>query len=230
MDGGFPYGDLIVLGAIAAFILLRYRAMLGEPRGRDENDIQSSREKTDTRGTKEIFGEVDRVLQLPLIKQTAAPSQKDDFAASYGPLGDALLAMRGVDREFSPEEFLEGARMAYEMVIAAYSKRDRDTLKMLLSPEMFKSFELSLNDAEAAGRFADTTLVAINKATISAAKLSGSLATLTVDFVSEQIHLIRDVNGVILEGDASLQQSVEDQWVFTRTLTSNNLNWVIVET
>ena len=44
---GFGYGDIIVIGAIAAFIILRYRAMLGEqsnvPRSEINDGLQDGR-------------------------------------------------------------------------------------------------------------------------------------------------------------------------------------------
>jgi predicted lipid-binding transport protein (Tim44 family) len=220
MEGGFPYGDIIVIGAIAAFILLRYRAMLGEPRGRDEG--------MPPRGPVSI-NELERIIQLP-ITRPVAEAKKDDFSEKYGSMAENFVAMRGMDREFAPDEFLSGARTAYEMVLKAYSTRDRDTLKMLLSDAMYQSFALSLDDAEKAKRFPDTTLIAINKANITQAKLEGSQATLTVDFTSEQVHLVRDEAGAILEGNASQHDTVEDQWVFTRDMKSSSPNWTIVET
>lgn len=221
MDGGLPYGDIIVIGAIAAFILLRYRAMLGEPRGRDES----------ARPSAAPLAENERVVQLPMLRASpATPEKVDDFSKHGDSLAEKFVAMRAIDREFSPDEFLQGARTAYEMVITAFSKRDEDTLKMLLSPDMFKSFALSLADAQKENRFTDTTLVAITSAKVTSAKLVGSHATIAVDFVSDQIHLIRDEAGTILEGDPSAQLKVEDGWVFTRNLNSASPNWTIIET
>ena len=220
MDSDFPYGDIIVIGAIAAFILLRYRAMLGEQRGRDETAVRPTVVQTNER---------ERVLQIA-APRVAVVDKKDDFASKYGSLAETFVAMRAIDREFAPDEFLNGARTAYEMVINAFSKRDRDTLKMLLSSEMYKSFDLSLSDSEKEKRLNDTTLTAITSASIAQAKLAGNIAIITVDFSSEQIHLIRDENGVILEGNPSEQHLVEDQWVFSRDLKNANPNWSIIET
>lgn len=222
MDGGLPYGDIIVIGAIAAFILLRYRNMLGESRGRGDEPL---------RPTVAPVNERERVVQLPLLRTTApAPEKTDDFSKHGASLAESFVAMRAIDREFSPDEFLQGARAAYEMVITAFSKRDEETLTSLLSKDMLKSFSLSLADAQKEERFNDTTLVAITKAEITKAKLVGSVATITVDFVSEQIHLIRDAAGTILEGDPSQQLKVEDTWVFTRVMSNSNPNWTIIET
>ena len=217
--GGFSYGDIIVIGAIAVFILLRYRAMLGENSGRDEA----------TRSKPVALSEYERVIQLPAARLITAPEKKDD-TAQYGALAERFTAMRAIDKDFTPDEFLAGARTAYEMVINAFSHADRDTLKMLLSPAMYKSFDASLTDAKTANRIAETTLVSLQKAEFIDAKLSGTTATLTVDFLSEQIHLIRNSDGTILEGNPSLQEHVEDRWIFSRNLASSNPNWTVIET
>lgn len=221
MDSGFSYGDIIIIGAIAAFILLRYRAMLGESHGRDPREPRTK--PADAR-------EFDRVIQLPAAKTIAPIEKKDDFGKQYGSLAETFVAMRGIDREFTPDEFMNGARMAYEMVLEAFSKGNRDTLKMLLSDTLYAQFDSTLKDDEAQNQKTETILVAIKKAELTDAKLIGNTATLTVDFVSEQIHLVRDKDGTIIEGDASREQKVEDQWVFTRNLTSSDLNWKIIET
>lgn len=222
MDNSFPYGDIIVIGAIAAFILLRYRAMLGEPRGRDERStpppiIQAGMER-------------DRLIQLPVVKTAIVEKKQEDNFSRFGAQADTLVAMRALDREFTPEEFLSGARTAYEMVITAYGKRDRETLRQLLSPELYVSFDRGLTQEESDKRYTDTTLVSIEEATFTTAKLEGSKATLAVNFTSEQVHLVRDEHGTILEGNPSAQSKVEDHWVFTRDMKSNSPNWLIVET
>lgn len=220
MDSGFSYGDIIVIGAIAAFILLRYRAMLGSSSGRDE---ASSAKPAP-------ISEYERVIQLPAARATPVTDKKEDMSKQYGSLAETFIAMRAIDREFMPDEFLTGARAAYEMVIEAFTKRDRDTLKMLLSDTIYKQFDTSLKQDEDAKRRTESTLVAIKSAKLTDAKLVGNTATLTVDFTSEQIHLVRDEEGKIIEGDASREERVEDQWVFTRTLSSSDPNWKIIET
>jgi predicted lipid-binding transport protein (Tim44 family) len=220
MDTGFSYGDIIVIGAIAAFILLRYRAMLGSDAGRDVRPQVKP----------VAASEYERVIQLS-AKAVATPSdKKEDFSKHYGSLSETFVAMRGIDREFTPDEFLQGARAAYEMVIEAFTKADRDTLKMLLSDTIYKEFDEALAADQAAARKAETTLVAIKTAAVSDATLSGNAATITVDFLSEQVHLVRDLEGTIIEGDASREEKVEDRWVFTRILTSTDYNWKIIET
>lgn len=221
MDSGFSYGDIIVIGVIAAFILLRYRAMLGTT---NDNDGSAARP------TAAPVTEFERVIQLPAARISALTEKKDDFGGYKTFLAETFVSMRAIDRDFTPDEFLQGARAAYEMIIEAYNTGDRDTLKMLLADDIYKQFDASLKEEEQSGNKSKTTLVAINSATISNAKLTGSTAKLTVDFLSEQIHLVRDAEGKVIEGDVSRQEKVEDCWVFTRNLSSSDLNWKIIAT
>lgn len=216
MDGGFQYGDIIVIAAIAAFILLRYRAMLGEKSGRDVSDIPRPP------------ADLEPVIQLP-EREVVRPAEKK-IEKDTGAFADQFSAMRSIDKEFSADEFLGGAKAAYEMVIEAYNEADHDTLKMLLAEPIYKEFKASLEANAKEGRKADTTLVAIVKAEIADAKLKGNKATITVDFVSEQIPLVRDQDGEIIEGNASAQEAVEDQWVFERNLASADPAWKVIDT
>lgn len=211
-----PYGDIIVIAAIAAFILLRYRAMLGEKSGRDADATPAARP----------LQEYERVIQLP---ERAAPKAAAPLK-DYGDLNDAFAKMRNIDRQFTPEEFLEGARAAYEMVITAFNEEDRDTLKMLLSKDIYQEYDAHLSAQKAEGRKSDATLVAITQSTITDAKMTGNRAQVTVHFVSEQVLLTRNADGEVIEGDPTDQQAIEDSWVFERNLANADPSWKVIDT
>ncbi len=220
------YGDIIIIAAIAAFILLRYRAMLGEKHGRDESD---------TPPPAQPLQEYERVIQLP----EREARERDTVVAlgkslkpikDYGPLNEHFTAMRRIDRQFNPDEFIEGARAAFEMVIDAYNEGDHETLKMLLAPDIYDDFAASLAAQQAQDHTQHTTLVAIVDADMTEAELAGNKARITVKFVSEQITLVRDTEGEIISGDPSQQEAVEDSWVFERNLTASDPSWKVIET
>lgn len=217
--GGLPYGDIIVIGAIAAFILLRYRAMLGERTGRDAD-------ATPARPLQEF----ERVIQLPEREKPAAEPVEVAPISGYGAASTTLERMRQLDKQFVPDDFLEGARGAFEMVLQAFNERDHDTLTMLLSKDVYNEFMASLNSFAAEGRTPQNTLLAILEAHIDDATLTGNKARIAVKFTSEQVHLVRDSAGDVVEGDPSQQEVVEDRWVFERALTSNDPAWKVVET
>lgn len=218
MDGGFQYGDIIVIAAIAAFIILRYRAMLGEKSGRDVSDMPRP------------IKDLEPVIQLPKRAETVVELVKKNTDNEPKAFADQFSAMRAVDSEFSVDEFLSGAKAAYEMVIEAYNDGDDETLKMLLADPIYKEFVGARKANTDAGRMAHTTLVAIMKAEVTDAKLRGNKATITVDFHSEQIPVVRDKDGKVVEGDISSQEAVEDQWVFERNLASADPAWKVIDT
>ncbi len=217
MDSDFPYGDIIVIAAIAAFIILRYRAMLGEKSGRDASAVKPR-----------PLQEFERVIQLPdreaaKLVQKAEPSEEGSFVDTYA-------AMRAIDKQFSSAEFVQGAKHAFEMVVEAFNDADLDTLKMLLSPGLYQHFAETLAMQKADGKKQHSTLIAITTAEVTDAQLSGVTAQLTVRFITEQVILWRNDVGAVVEGDPSHQQSVEDHWVFERKLSNADPAWKIVET
>lgn len=215
--GGLPYGDIIVIGAIAIFILLRYRSMLGEKTDRDN--------VTPIRPLQEF----ERVIQLP-EREPVKASVILQPSADHGEFTATYQKMQTFDRQFTPEEFLEGARGAFEVVLEAFNEGDRETLKVLLSKDIYKEFDASLSALSTEGKTQHTTLLAIVEAVITEAELTGTRARITVKFVSEQVHLVRNLAGDIVEGDASHQEAVEDSWTFERTLSSGDPAWKVIET
>jgi len=214
---GFGYGDIIVIGAIAAFIILRYRAMLGEQSGRDPSSFTPP-------PASDPLEPVIRVAE----REKPKPEAPAEPAPNYAPgLEGSFKQMRAMDAGFSAEEFLQGARMAFEMVVKAFSAHDRETLQMLLDSTILANFESALKTQETAHQRRETTLVAITESRITAAQMRGRVAELTVAFTSEQIHIVRDEAGKIIAGDPSQVETVEDEWSFTRDMASANPNWLI---
>ena len=55
-------------------------------------------------------------------------------------LNKGLRAIKDADPSFDPKTFVDGAKMAYEMIVMAYADGDRKTLKNLLSREVYDGF------------------------------------------------------------------------------------------
>ncbi|MFZ4124486.1 MAG: Tim44/TimA family putative adaptor protein [Rickettsiales bacterium] len=221
---GFQYGDIIVIGAIAAFVILRYRSMLGSDAGRDPSEIQRTLQERQ-KAAAAAMEPVVKLVERESAKKTEIPetSYPELLAASF-------KQMRAVDTDFSPEDFITGAKMAFEMVIKAFNERDHDTLKLLLARDVYENFNEAIETQKQQNITHQTTLVAINKADIKLATLNGKKARITVKFDSEQIHIVRDSAGSITQGNPSDVDVMDDEWIFERDLTSSSPNWMIVET
>tara|TARA_B100001179_G_C18576644_1_gene397862 strand:- start:621 stop:1301 length:681 start_codon:yes stop_codon:yes gene_type:complete len=225
MSDGFAYGDIIVIAAIAAFIILRYRSMLGEKRGHDVTPKANGTRHPSSR---------EKVVQLYDMPQAdeveiILPEDESLKKVEDTKLRTELEEAKAVDPSFTLDSFLQGAKQALEMVLQAYNEGDRDTLKMLLNKDLYASFDDDLKKAEASDTKTLTTLVAIKEADLRDVTTQGSTMRITVAFLTEQIHVVKDKQGKIIEGDASLVEDVSDEWQFERNLKSRNPNWTIVD-
>jgi len=227
MSEGIPYADLVILALIAGFILLRLRSVLGQKTGNENPDFfkKKTLEKT---VVEPIIRPTDKLLK-PRIKEeqpqdTYLQTLGDDATAS------TLKQMKDKDGEFSATIFLQGAKMAFEMVFEGFAKGDKAPLKMLLAEPLYKQFESEIDATAVPERKTETTLVSVAAKDIIKAELDNSIARLTVKFLSEQITVVRDMDGKIIEGDASEVNDVVDEWTFERDIASKNPNWKIIDT
>jgi predicted lipid-binding transport protein (Tim44 family) len=143
---------------------------------------------------------------------------------------NGLNQIKLAEPRFSPREFLNGSRAAFEWIIRAFSEGDEASLKPLLSEEVFAHFAQSIRSREAAGQKLESSLVGIRSAEIIDAYMAGRTAHVTVRFESQQISVLRDQDGTIIEGDPNAVTDVTDVWTFERDSRSADPNWALVAT
>lgn len=228
MSDGVAYADIIILALVAGFILLRLRSVLGQKNEGDELDVYR---KQDTR----FLGDVDSDPVVQLSETALKPRSKSDEAAENSLIStenalDAIQKIKKRDPQFNVSTFLSGAQMAFEMVFDAFAKGDKQTLNYLLSDDLQNEFAQEIEARKNASKQSDTTLVSVKAQRIIEAELDRNMARLTVDFLSEQVTIVRDITGAVIEGSVSSPVEVEDRWTFERDITSKNPNWKIIET
>jgi len=126
------------------------------------------------------------------------------------------------------ESFLKGAQIAFETILHAYAAGDLETLESLLSPTLFELYRDAIEKRNERGEVLETTVVRIKSAEILESKSEGRKARITVKFISEQIFLLRNKDGEILEGDSDLMEEVKDVWTFSRDISSKDPNWLLI--
>jgi predicted lipid-binding transport protein (Tim44 family) len=138
--------------------------------------------------------------------------------------------VRDADPTFEPKTFLDGAKLAYEMIVMAFADADRKTLKNLLSREVYDGFEAAIAEREKRGDTVESRFVSLDNATITAAEPRGRSAQLTVRFQSKLVSATRDKAGTVIDGSADKVTDVTDVWTFARDLSSRDPNWKLVAT
>ena len=135
-----------------------------------------------------------------------------------------------MDPHFSPESFTQGAQDAFEMILDAYSSEDKATLRALVDPAILKRLENAIDHFRAEGKTQDNTLISIISATIEHVTLKGKIASIKVTFVSDQVLLIKDKSGNVVEGDPRDVERITDHWTFERNISLKDPNWTLVAT
>lgn len=154
----------------------------------------------------------------------------DAFTPAGTPLNDSLREVSKTDPAFNPKEFVNGARMAYEMIVMAFADGDRKALKGLLSREVYDGFDAAIADREAKGEKVKSTFVGIDKADILSAEIKGTEAFVTMRIVSQMISATYDKADTLIDGDAEAVAEVSDLWTFARDTRSRDPNWKLVAT
>lgn len=228
--------EIIVLAAVAGFLFLRLRDALGTKTGH-ENPEEWFGKKGAPSADDGAAGEADKVVQFPGRDMAGQPVPDDHSDVSTvadleSPLGQTLIAAKGIEPDFNALRFIEGARAAYEMILMAYETGDKDTLRPLLAPEVFESFESAIDSRRKQGLSVDARFIGLRSSRIVDARLDEATDTLRVDvrFDAEMIVAVRDANGEIVEGDPEMVRRMNDLWTFERTLGTDDPSWILVET
>jgi predicted lipid-binding transport protein (Tim44 family) len=228
MGEGFQFLDIILFALVAGFLILRLRSVLGRRDGHQSRAPDPFAPQPKGGPTDE------KVVHLPErgADEAAAKKGEPPFAAAgaRGPLETGLTQIAIADPRFNPDEFLSGARIAFELVLNAFAAGDANALKPLLSPEVYANFVESIRQREEAGQRFDTKLVALKSAEITEAYMAGRTAHVTVTFVSQQISAVYDAQGNLIEGDPAEITDVTDTWTFARDTRSSDPNWALVAT
>ena len=129
------------------------------------------------------------------------------------------------------EEFLKGAKIAYETIITDFSDNDNKLTnsKSLLSEKIYDVFNKALQERDEKGHYSEITFIGINSANIKDHKTTQNFLTVTVDFVSEVITCLKDKEKKIVSGSPDKIKKIYDTWVFSRDLRSNNPNWQLID-
>ena len=124
----------IIFLALAVFIFLRLRSVLGQRTGRERPPYDPYAAREPSRPAP------DKVVALPNRAPEAAAAKPAEPAAPPGerwkgiaelgtPLAAGLDTIVGADPNFDAKHFLTGARAAYEMIVNAFAEGDRRTLE-----------------------------------------------------------------------------------------------------
>lgn len=226
-SGGFPV-DLVLFGLIAAFLILRLRSILGRRTGFEGRTRPvppagargpMMRNNRDNRDAQDKNAPVIEGRAEPLPPRPVRPLPDPN-----SPLGEQLRRLKSVDPSFDPQRFLEAAENTFRTIVTAFAAGDRVVLRSLLTDETYRAFETAIAARETAGETQRTEIKEISAAAIAVVELQGSVADVTLRFVSDQVNLTLGKDGQPVLGTDGITEMV-DLWTFERDLSLRDQTW-----
>jgi len=210
--------QLLVLAAIAVFLILKLRSVLGTRDGFEKPDQPTPEARPVNRDFEVIEGGHD--------------SDIIDHVPQHSPAAEAFAAMKGAEPGFSVTEFLGGARGAYEWILMAFEKGKMDDIVPLLSKEVYESFQAVVDAREAKGLTIESAFIGLRESNLQDATFDPrtGVAEITIRYVAEMTHVVRNAEGIIVEGSPTEIKRQRDIWTFARKMGANDPNWQLVAT
>jgi predicted lipid-binding transport protein (Tim44 family) len=231
MNHVFDPLNLLIL-AVAVVIFFKLRSMLGRRTGNERPPLDLPLPR---RADNRALGEPSTASSRDATGGAVSPSEPAEpvwagFAEPGTPLAAGLEKIAAADSRFSPRAFLEGAKLAYEMIVSAFAQGDKSGLRNLVSKDVFDGFAGAIDMREREGQRMESRFVGFEKADIHAADLIGRRAQVTVRFISQLISATFDRSGQVIDGDPKQIREVNDVWTFERDVSSRDPNWRLVAT
>lgn len=224
MGEQFGILDILIFAGVALFLIYRLGTVLGKRTGHQNPTEMFGGQSDKTEGSED---DDDTVVQMPKSRPDPQPINDEMLD---GPLGPGLTQIKLADPLFDPDQFIDGAKVAFEMVLDSFSQGDVKTLRQLLNDDVYDNFYQAIQARESANQRLEETLVGIDSAELIEARLEDYKALLTAKFVSQQVNALYDADGQVIEGNPNEVVTVTDIWTFQRNTRDRDPNWVLIET
>lgn len=201
--------DVILYAAIATIVCVMLYTVLGKSVGRGPED--------------------DADLPSFISGEDAADTPKFVAPVYDGPNVPGLDGIMKLDGDFSPLEFLGGARVAYPMILEAFADGDKEQLKPLLSPDVYEVYSGAIEAREEKGLRQVTDLARLIGAELVSADAQGKNMRISVRYKAELASALVNSDGETVEGDQDTLSSINEIWTFARTAGSNDPNWMLAD-
>ena len=202
MDNAFQYMDIIFLAVVAGVVLLRLRSVLGKRTGSEKKDPNPySYDKPVNQSTDTL---------KPVQMQANINNSKTDW--------------------FDNDNFIAGAKGAYETIVTNFENDNIKELKPLLEEDVLKSFTEVIEKRKKNGEYVEFSFIGIESAEIIYKDLNSSPMEVTVRFISEMITCIKNSKNEVISGSLNQIQKVTDVWTFAKFKNKKNANWLLLAT
>ncbi len=217
----FPFIDIFILAMIAVFIINRLRNSLGKKTGNETDIAQKFSQKpskfTESNPDKEIEKSKNQVKEA-----------KNIILHKNSSINEKLNNIVKVDPSFTVENFIDGAKKAFEYILVKYSENDLKSLKSLLAPQILTNFTDQIKLRQKQKQILGITILKIDDPEIiDVSIVKNKLCFIKLEFKSQQVQTTKDSNNNIIDGDDNLILNISELWTFSKEIKNKNPNWIL---
>ena len=208
MQLSLPFIDIIIFAVIAIFLVYRLKNILGQ-----NSEANDQNNKIDI-GEKNFAN----VIKLGNKKTDNNKTKTSNDKISR------------IDPTFNEKEFLKGAQNFFEMVIDCFVQGNLKNIVDYIDVKLIKNFQSAIDDRLAENESLKIEIMKMISIQIKDVTEIKNFLRISVLFETEQIKVLKDKKGNIIDGDQNKSILVKDLWTFEREIQTNDLNWKLVET
>ncbi|AKK20154.1 Tim44/TimA family putative adaptor protein [Candidatus Liberibacter africanus] len=223
-------GDFLILffAFITIVVFLQLRGVLGEKTGREKPSSgfhpwkkkQSNPSKEDS-------------WNVMSFKKEKKQDHLDSINELF-PIGTRLnKIMRdivAIYSDFDPKDFLNNARGSYEMIVDSFFDRKINKIEKLVDSKVYQDFNDSLAEQQTKEKNVKSSLVGIDDFKIINASIEDNTLYITIRIVGQFISASYDKDNALISSDPEIFGKVIDIWTFSKNISSNNPNWILIST
>lgn len=172
-----------------------------------------------------------------LYSKITADSKKMDFTQKVRVISQKTGQV--FDIQFSPDKradlqqqnaitddsFLTMSKILFQKTVDSFARAEKKDLKQLLTESVYKTFEKEIDTRQSQKHLLDFSLIGIISAKIL--NKSDDYKTVTVEFITEQVNVLKNEDGQIIEGDGMHVAQMRDVWTFQK---EGKFNWLVAAT
>lgn len=214
--------DIIFLMILVAFIITRLYGVFGS--NSNEEKIRVVVKPMDKEAEKKLMDNIAKV-----IKESKQEQEKESETVNFENLSELDKNLMQIP-DFNKDNFMRGACRVFEVVLHAFNSGNITGIKNLLNKKIWDAFNQTINFRKENNITSEVDFICFDKSEIKDVKLLKNSAKIAVEFVSEQINILKNSDGEVIEGDENFVQKITDIWTFERALNAKNNQWILVST
>ena len=205
-----PFIDILIFAVIALFLIFRLRSILGGREG-----FEKPQPKSKPQSAK------DNVINFKDQSSVTEPIMLN---------GSGLKDLRKMDPSFKEDEFLDGAKAAFSLILGAFAEGNVGELRRYLGFDLYEEFSGAIHQRNSAGEILKIDVEKVKDVQLLDSEIIEGKATVSVKYVTVQSRTLTDASDNIIDEDSVSSETIEDIWVFERDIRSSDPNWRLVET